>query len=513
MSRKRKNFIDDIKSCCVENIIDYMTKRPPKRRAIHVCEFIRLAHQLDTEWHKKPDVITAACRKFLSNRRMHLVKGTKRNIKEVTVRSDYGAVQYYIGKLQKAKLLPSNTLIPPIPSSSDVFSEKECNILGYLNLADAIKAPSLQAALNDIALEIDRHREEILKKCKEIVVLGYHEFSNTQKMIEESDIAEIRKNQNNLDPNLLSYAKQSISYFSKSHPNGFKNLIAYVAEEQGGLYTRKTFPGSHHVHTWSVNRIKRQLGITDYFATAAMCIIVDELGINVTDLCDAKVQKTKDGEFIKILEDGHVIITTIKPRANMLKQRYAPRTTHPDKVTPDSIDANAVLCMLLEMRSLHAKTLNSNYLFVMDGASKARACETEVYRMLHTRRKIAFKKIINSLPSWVIDAQPTMPKIRVSKGLLKWLENGGDTLSASIYLGNSLLTALKNYIPAEIQEFVHRKKIRDHQNIILLFSDGLELTDAEATVIAENQLSALVKNLVQNNNLKQNTETHNLLNS
>lgn len=66
-----------------------------------------------------------------------------------------------------------------------------------------------------------------------------------------------------------------------------------------------------------------------------------------------------------------------------------------------------------------------------------------------------------------------MPKIRVSRGLLKWIESGGDTLETTIYLGNSLLTALRNYIPPSIQEFVYRKRLRDHQNIQLLITAEL----------------------------------------
>lgn len=493
-----------------------MTKHPPRRRASHIRDFIQLAHLLDPEWHKRPGIITAACRKFLSKRRTEIAEGKEQPVKEVTVISDYQAVRHYLSKLQKAQKLPSNTLLPPTPKSSDVFTEKECNILGYISLADAIQAPSLEVALNDIAQQIEQHRQIILAKCKKIVTDGYREFSKTQDMIQKSDIAAIRETTNNLDPNMTARSTgQNLSYFSHSHPNGFINLVAYIAKEQGGLYTRKSFPGAHHAHSWSTSKIKKHLGITDDFAVAAMCIIVDELGINVTDLCNAKVQKTRDGEFIAIREDGSVTITTLKPRANALKQRHAPRTIDPDDVTADNIDANIVLCMLLEMRSLHAKTLSSNYLFVMDSSSKTRANETEAYRMLDARRKAAFKEIVKSLPSWVIEAQPTMPKIRVSKGLLKWLESGGDTLSASIYLGNSLLTALKNYIPPEIQEFVHRKKLRDHQKIMLFISDCASTADSNKAGntqgIAIKQLITLVKNIQRNTRLTGANEAHRLI--
>lgn len=477
-----------------------MTKHPPKRRGRHICDFIQLAHHLDREWHQKPAIITAACRQFLSKRRVQITDGRVKPVKEVTVISDYGAVHFYLNKLQKAKKLPSNTLLPPIPKSSDVFTEKECKILGYLSLADAVQAPSLEIALNDIKLQIEQHRKIILARCKTIVTDGYCQFSKTQEMIQQSDIAAIRMTNNNLDTTIKARGSgQCLSFFSQDHPNGFINLVSYISEKQGGLYTRRSFPGAHHVNSWSANKIRRQLGITEEFAVAAMCIIIDDLGINVSDLCDAKVKKTKDGEYIAIHEDGGVTITTLKPRANALKERHAPRTVEPTKITADNIDANTVLCMLLEMRELHAKTLNSNYLFVMDGSSETRSGEPDAYRILDTKRKAAFKKIINSLPSWVIAAGPTMPKIRVSRGLLKWLESGGDALTASIYLGNSLLTALKHYIPPEIQEFVYRKKLRDHQNIALYISDILSATNSNKAVqthnIAKQQLINLVKNI------------------
>lgn len=515
MSRKLKNFVDDIRGCCPEDILAYMTKHPPKRRATHVSDFIKLAHQLDPEWHKKPEIITAACRKYLSVRRANTAQGKKQPVKVVTVISDYRAVRHWLNKLQNAKIIPGSALLPPIPTSSDVFSEKECNILGYLNLADAAQAPSLETALKDIAQQIEQHRQVILAKCKSIVIDGYREFSRTQEMIQKSDIAAIRETNDNLDPNLAARSGQNVSYFSKLHPNGFNNLVAYIAEEQGGIYTRKAFPGSHHAYTWSTSKIKQHLGITDYFAVASMCIIVDELGINVKDLCNAKVQKTRDGEFVAIHEDGGITITTLKPRARTLKQRHAPRTITPDDVSTEKIDANIVLSMLLEMRSRQAKTLNSNYLFVIDSSIKNRGREIEIYRMLDTRRKSTFKEIIHSLPCWVIEAEPTMPKIRVSRGLLKWLETGGDALATSIYLGNSLLTALKNYIPPEIQEFVYRKKLRDHQNIMLFISDGASENDGEKASntqeIAKEQLFNLIKNIQRNKKTKTSNEARNLI--
>lgn len=73
--------------------------------------------------------------------------------------------------------------------------------------------------------------------------------------------------------------------------------------------------------------VKSYLGITEDFAVAAMCIIIDELGINVSDLANAQVKKTKDGQFVTIREDGGITVTTLKPRANKLITRHAPKTT------------------------------------------------------------------------------------------------------------------------------------------------------------------------------------------
>lgn len=471
MSRKPENFVDGIRSCCPEDILIYVEKHPPGRRAPHIRDFFLLAYELDPEWHRKPVVITNACRQFLSNRRNAASGRTGKLVKEVTVISDYGAVHLYLKKLQKAKKLPSNTLLPPIPDSTDVFSEKECNILGYLTLKHVIEATSMDIALNDIAEQIEKHRSAILTRCKSIVAEGYNKFKQTQEMILNSDLNAIRSTDDNLDPAHKAFRSgQRISFFSKSHPRGFVNTVAYLAEEQSGLYTRHAFPGSHHAYSWSIYKIRQHLGVTDEFAVAAMCIIIDELGINVSDLANAKVKKTKEGNFVTIREDGGVTITTLKPRANKLIERHAPKA-HMD--CAESLDANAVLCMLLKMRERHAQALNSNYLFILDGSSKTRTGEEEVYRILDTRRKLAFKTIIDSLPEWVAKAEPSMPKIRVSRGLLKWIESGGDTLETTIYLGNSLLTALRNYIPPSIQEFVYRKRVRDHQNIQLFITDEL----------------------------------------
>lgn len=508
MSRTSENFVDGIRSCCPKDILAYVEKHPPRRRAPHIRDFFMLAHGLDPEWHRKPVVITNACRQFLSNRRNATSEKTGKPVKEVTVISDYSAVHLYLAKLQKAKRLPSNTLLPPIPDSTDVFSEKECNILGYLTLKHAIEAASMDAALNDIADQIEKHRSVILTRCQSIVIEGYAKFKQTQDMILSSDLNAMRLTDDNLDPTQRAFRSgQRISFFSKSHPRGFINTVAYLAEEQNGLYTRRSFPGAHHVNSWSAYEIRPHLGITDEFAVAAMCIIIDELGINVSDLANAKVKKTKEGQFVTIREDGGVTITTLKPRANKLIERHAPKA-EPD--SENTLDANTVLCMLLQMRERHAQALKSNYLFALDGSSKTRTGEEEIYRILDTRRKLAFKAIIDSLPEWVAKAEPSMPKIRVSRGLLKWIESGGDTLESTIYLGNSLLTALRNYIPPSIQEFVYRKRLRDHQNIQLLITEELTAPASndkgQNYECAKSQLIEAVKHL---RNINHKPETNN----
>lgn len=85
----------------------------------------------------------------------------------------------------------------------------------------------------------------------------------------------------------------------------------------------------------------------------------------------------------------------------------------------------------------------------MDGSSPTRQGDEQLYRILDTRRKNTFKAIIDSLPSWVGDAEPTMPKIRVSRGLLKWIESGGDTLKRAYILGIRYLPPCETTSPRQ----------------------------------------------------------------
>lgn len=491
-----KNYDDDIRRYCNETIASFITSHPPKRRGLrYFVDFLAIAHGLDAAWHTKPDVITTACRIFLTKRRASIVVKTGKPVKEVTVISDYRALRHCLSKLQKVRLIPANTLLPPIPESSDIFSEKECNILGYISLADAVRAPSLEIALEDIAKQINTHRQVILDECKKLVFEGYLDFCKLTDIIEVSDIERMRDSVDNLDYMNIHPNRQAISFFSKSHPKGQINTIAYIADQCNGLFAHRSFPGAQHAHTWSSSFIRRHLGITDEFAVAAMCIIIDELGINVQDLQNAQVKNTKDGQFVVVRDDGGITVSTLKPRANAIKQRTAQKNISDDALTARNIDANTCLSMLLEMRSNQAAAINSNYLFMIDGASQSRNNEVGIYRLLNLRRKTAFGKIIGRLPEWVADAQPTMPKIRVSQSLLRWIDAGGDALASSSYLGNSILTALRNYVPPEIQEFVYRKRLRDHQNIMLLVSDGLLDSEVDAHTISSNQLTELFNTL------------------
>lgn len=469
---------DDIRAFCSPDIAEFIRKYPPGRRTgRYLVDFLSIAHDISETWHASTSAIANACRGFLSQRRSRINGKTQKPVKEVTVQSDYGAIRVYLDRLIKARLLPSDTLLPPLTYASDIFSEKECNVLGYLTLADAIKAPSVEQALQDIKNEINKHRSVILAECRRIVYEGYRLFQTTDRMVETSDFELLIKTEDCLDTRLRSPYGQALSFFSAKHPNGLKNALAYLRNKQDGFFVRKNFPGSHHIYSWSTGRITGHLGIAAEFAVAAMCIIIDELGINVSDLQNAKVQRTSDGEFIVVREDGGITVSTLKPRANAIKERFAPKTNSPSDASPDEITANVALAMLLEMRAFQAQALGSNYLFVLDPCSPEK--DPELFRLLHLRRKDAFKAIINRLPEWVKDAAPTMPKIRVGHSLVKWIESDGNVAASSTYLGNSLITALRSYIPPALQEFMHRKRLRDFHTIQLVLSDALKPEDED----------------------------------
>lgn len=498
------DFGDHIRTLGTDDILAFAKSHPPSKRANRFfAEFLSIASEIDPAWYSSATTITTSCRRFLTIRRNQVNKSTSKVVKEITVQSDYMALCGFLNKLIRARLLPSNTLVPPIPKLSDTFSEKECNVLGYVNLAEAVCAPSVEQALDYIKNEIHRHKKIILDECKKIVIEGYRLFRTTESIILGSDINQINASRDNLDARYTNPYGQAISFFSPSHPNGFKNSLAYLKDQHNSLFVRNSFPGSHHIYSWSTNVIRQHLGITDKFAVASMCIIIDELGINVSDLQDAKVQKTSDGEFITAREDGGITVSTFKPRANTIKERFAPKNS---KLGVDGdynidIDAHTAISMLLEMRLVHAKALESNYLYILDPSSKDKGKSPAAYRLLDFRRKYTFRKIIKNLPDWVVKAEPTMPKIRVGQGLIKWIESGGDASMSSNYLGNSLITALRNYIPPELQEFMYRKKSRDLQNIHLLIADGLERS-TDVYTIASAQLKVLVKLLTDNKKIK-----------
>ncbi|WP_241357899.1 Bardet-Biedl syndrome 1 protein [Pseudomonas aeruginosa] len=488
MSKKALRQLADIsRATCSTGIAAYIEKHPPRPRAARfLVEFLPLAWSINHAWHRNPEVISHACREILRSRR--------EAIKEVTAVSDYSALRHYLEKLLNAGLLSPTTILPQVLNTNGLLEEKENKIIGHLTLETAANAFSLEEALEGIETQIRAHRDPILKLCKEIVWDGYNQFKSTTGMINNSDIERINLTQDNLDRTIQTNG-QHLSFFSPKHPRGIDNIIAYIKTNHSGYIQRRSFAGAHHLNSWGTERIRKHLGITDELAVAAMCIIIDELGFNVSDLQDAKVQTTKEGEFIKILDNGTVRIRTIKPRANALIERNAPRSKFGELDSSEDIDANAAFQILLELRSQHASAIGSNYLFTIDTCSTKNTKKAEQYRMLDTRRKLAFKSIISKLPDWIIDAKPTMPKIRVSNAVLKYLEGGGDTLRSSIYLGNSIQTAIKNYIPLELQEFVHRRKIRDYQNIILLLAEPTPNTTTASNIKAATQLKEIFQTL------------------
>jgi len=80
--------------------------------------------------------------------------------------------------------------------------------------------------------------------------------------------------------------------------------------------------------------------------------------------------------------------------------------------------------------------------------------------------KSTIKKFASDISEDLSELSPTMAGIRASKGVLIWLENDGDSVKAARYLRNNIQTTINNYIPKELQELKHRKRIRKFQSLL-----------------------------------------------
>lgn len=264
-------------------------------------------------------------------------------------------------------------------------------------------------------------------------------------------------------------SSRPINLFSPSRPDGFANLLAWadhianrVAVRSRG---RNSFPGAHLIHSYGSERVRRHLGMTSIVAVAMHAVIVSETGLNLDVVRNMEVDEVGRIKGLTPTDDPRVFVYKgDKPRANG-KQTGIFRIYRHNEI-------NALRCLELALLMTKAFRARSGIASLWQYCT-APAMRPADFLMSETMLKNAWHALLEKHHDAIgplMQRAPSLEKLRVTAGLLEWYRFGGSKEAAAEKLGNSVSTAVSNYIPRELQDALYRRRIRRFQDILIVAS-------------------------------------------
>ncbi len=446
--------------------------------------FLKHISSISSKWYQQPNVIQGELATF----RGDLLNRLQRN----TAYMKFQNVKNCILVLIEHGLLP-NSIDLPNNLRRDTNTEKirdDNPIISKINIYEENlleHAVDSKSFLEQVEKEIKNNIQALLSYAKKIVYESYKKFCDTPSLIAISNYGK------ETESNTQS-ARAKNNAFSQHNPLRLENSVAYFSQNY-----HKLIQGTKGNETNEVilqEDALQYLGLTILTASAMQIIITEELGINPYSLYTMKAFATNHGlEFMQVDDDGSVRVRTIKPRARHARTKKAIGDLTPiAKVKAQDIDASICLKMAMEMTENARNVALDHSLWLcmtIRGISKCRADDFQR----------GFKQIRNHLTSESnIDVinDATLKKVRVSKGILIYLQSHGDALRTATYFGNTVKTTLNRYIPKYLTELIYRVKIRSFQRILLFMAIANNDHPFESVHLSEskfkNQLASAFSN-------------------
>ncbi|MGI2801033.1 hypothetical protein ACRTC3_20970, partial [Photobacterium damselae] len=268
------------------------------------------------------------------------------------------------------------------------------------------------------------------------------------------------------------------------------NMISYLYHKHNGIVVDE-FNGRYHLHSFGgTGELREYFGLSPLAAVAAQIIIVIESGINITNLREMKVG-TNGGlkDSFEITDDGfNIIYEKLRAGSKRNKQMIF--------IDDSPINIEYAFDYLLRATKHYRKFVipkDKDYLFIHDTMKeKGTVCRMSSYPF-----KCGFKKLLEIARVRILEDSkwctqvtvkdiddlllhnPNARQLRVSEGILRWYDNGGDNFSAANYLGNSESVALRNYIPQELQAVLFSHQISKFQHLLLAAATDKQTYQAE----------------------------------
>jgi hypothetical protein len=452
-----------------------------------LVQFESCGSSLDSTTCKDKETVESLLQKHISE---ILRDREKRGL--ITINSDLIALNKVYKHFARKRFFPFVNFPKPLKGMESRFSKlkQNCKLLAQSFAETERKGPNgeiVNSAFSMIektddeflcALERDeRHAFNMIRNvCIREARRTIEKFDEGQKLISNCDIDYIRtvyqQTGRLVDPNVKGPKdKQSLSFFSPDHPNGLANLVGYYWYEYNGIVIPRAFPGAYFIDHYGVQNIKNYLGLNNTNSLPLFIIIVGETGVNVSSLERAKVSDKYDNNLIlnSTNEDGYEKFEVKKPRASKSLEKYVKVSSTKNSSGEKEINAHTCLTYILKMTAQYRKWDNSKYLWIGPYFASTPYAATRISSMSF---KSQLKRLLKTNPDFndLKHKFFTRANIRVSAGILKWFESGGDALTVANFLGNSVDTSMKNYIPLSIQDALYRRTIRKFQYSIIVAS-------------------------------------------
>jgi len=436
------------------------------RRKGVVLDFVQSLQEKEIDWNASnlPSTLNDA---------LHLYKHKLAKAKAlVTASSDFGVIRNLFISLKRNGLIPHRTIIPENFSSKLVSaSPRSTNHLICSTIPTDISVieASEQNYFDSLGGELKANLKTLVSYCQKVILEAYKNYCQLDYLIASSDIERIEEHGEHLDPELVSSAGQKISFFSKDHKNGLANCVAYLDRYKDRKFSRKSFKGSHHFYSYGIENILSYFSLSAKVITAIIVVVIEEVGINFDSFRKQKVLRTNKKEFVKIKPCGGLTISTIKKRAKKRQVRdidatFLNKVPFPNDVEFSDVTAEFAIKYALQVNQYFIEKTGKNFLFLTNDGR-----HTDAVRLVsETAIKGKMEELSNEACPKLGLLNPSMKGVRVSKGVLIWLESDGDAMKSARYMGNTISTALRNYIPKELQELQHRKRIRKFQSVLSL---------------------------------------------
>ncbi|HGE6111387.1 TPA: hypothetical protein ACGG76_002922 [Vibrio cholerae] len=434
----------------------------------------------------------------------HVMMSEEQHLAPSTIESNINALRHTLVILQTSNVLPEGHLAPVIKQyDQDLYKDAEQDgkkVLGGLQLPNESTDDEVPLAirlnvpahefLESLVSNIRRHRNTLLH-----IARSYIEEANSRLDYREFAVNFVPKSMFD-DPSHLALGvsdkNSRYSLFNRKRLGEVAkmNMISYLYHKHDGIVVDE-FNGRYNLYSFGgTTELREHFGLSSLSAVAAQIIIVIESGINVTSLREMKVD-TDGGlkDSFRITDDGfNIIYEKLRAGSNRNKQMIFVDDSH--------INIEYAFNYLIRATEHYRKFVipeDRDYLFIHDTMkAKGTVCRMSSYPFKNgfiNLLKIARTKILED-SKWCTQVTvkdiddlllhtPNARQLRVSEGILRWYDNGGDNFSAANYLGNSESVALRNYIPKELQGVLFSHQISKFQSLLLAAATDKQTYQAE----------------------------------